>query len=37
VKTSSRQIFSPSINVGYASSNLQFTHYILPESFGDVI
>jgi hypothetical protein len=37
VKISSRQIFSPSINVGYASNNLQFTYYILPESLGDVI
>ena len=33
----SRQICLPSINVGYASHNLQLSHYILPESLGDGI
>jgi hypothetical protein len=32
-----RQICSLFINVGYASNNLQLSHYILPKSLGDVV
>ena len=37
IETLSRQMCSPSVNVGYASINLQLSHYILPKSLWDVI